>query len=444
MSTIQNSLKNAMLTQSLSLPFETNDPVQYEDRQTEYYEPETRVFIEKYAKYSSDYVIADVQGLNPAEPFEYTQIHLRFADIIRPSASMSRNFDSYKIVQVAERQYSYLRKGAKVNTMGSTWFVTNPVNLSGGGTAIVQKCDAVWHYLDYYGNVCSEPMCVDTLLMRANDADSQRSSMITKGYFTATMQYNEATASLLSTNARIILGTAAYRITGYSDFIQEFTSVEDSINMIEFSIRYEEPNDAIDDMVNKVAGGKTFKWDINVAGISTLYVGETEQFTATSIRTSGGNTETVSSTDEYPIDYIWSSSDENIATVDENGIVTAVATGTATITATLAQNPNAYESFDILVAEATTSPHIVFTDTLPESLNAYDNIALTALYVENGQETPYIVEWSFSGAEERCYSVDVDDNDIVIHCWAGSIEPLVITASYNGYSASVSLILEGI
>ena len=50
----------------------------------------------------------------------------------------------------------------------------------------------------------------------------------------------------------------------------------------------------------------------------------------------------------------WSSSDEDVATVDENGVVTAVAGGTATITATSTVNENITATCDIKVLKHTT------------------------------------------------------------------------------------------
>ena len=50
----------------------------------------------------------------------------------------------------------------------------------------------------------------------------------------------------------------------------------------------------------------------------------------------------------------WSSSDEDVATVDENGVVTAVSGGTATITATSVVNENITATCDVRVLKHTT------------------------------------------------------------------------------------------
>lgn len=438
-------LKNTRLTGSSSFSLKQFNPSQYSERQKQYFNAETRLYNEIYAKYSSDYIEVQAQGLIPEEPFEYTTVHMRFSDIVRSSSAISYEFDNYKVVDIAERQYTYLRIGAKIIAMGSTWLVINPDNMSGVlGKSIIQRCDAVWHYYDYYGNVCSEPMCFDRRLAKANDSDAQRATMITKGYFDAKMQYNEATKQLF-TNSRMILGTSAYHVTGFSDFIQEFTEDINSVNLLMFDVRYEEPNDAIDDMENRVAGGKTFHWDINISGQPTIMVGESVQLTATSTRTAEEKTEVVVDTEEHPVYYLWESSDESVVTVDRDGLVTAVAEGEATISCTLAQNPNKKEEYAITVAGSGAEPHISFTSTIPEVLGMFKTTTISAEFFENGQATGEEITYTFSGAEEHTYTATVgNDNTVTIKCWGGSVQPLTITAEYGGYSNSISVYLEGI
>lgn len=442
---IEKALKNARVIGNNSFAIKQYIPPQYSERQKQYFLTETRLFTEQAAKYATDYIEVLAQGLNPAEPFAYTKVHMRLSDIVRSSSAISYEFDNYKMVDIAERQYQYLRIGAKIIAMGSTWLVINPDNMGNVlGKSIIQRCDAVWHYLDYYGNVCAEPMCFDRRLAKANDSDAQRATMITKGYFDCKVQYNEATKQLF-TNSRIILGSSVYRITGYSDFIQEFTEDVNSVNLLQFDVRYEEPNDAIDDMENRVAGGKTFAWDINVLGTPTIMAGEAAQLTAASTRTAEEKTEIVTSTEEHPIYYLWESSDESVATVGNDGLVTAVSEGEATITCTLAQNQNKTQTYTITVAGSVTEPHISYTSTIPDTLGMFKTVTISAEYYENGQPTGNEITYSFSGADENAYTATVKDgNTVDIKCWGGSVRPLEITASYGDISNTVSLYLEGI
>ena len=435
---IQKSLKNAMLAGSGLVSWHNNMPTQYSGKQHQYYSPETRTFTQLMAQYSSDFVEAQIQGINPDNPMEWQTRLMRFADIVKPNAAIQRNFDDYKMILMADRDIEYIAPGSKIVTMGSTWLVVNPENISGGdGSAIVRRCNAVWNHFDYYGNVVSEPIIVENTRANANDSDQQASLIINKGYFNVRCQYNDATRQI-DTNTRLILGTGAYRVTGYSDFEQEFTGDYSTIRILSFTVRYEETNGVIDDMDNHVAGGKAFLWDISVSGQSNLHVGATAQLTAQSIR----NGETVASTAENPISYDWESSDESIVTVDENGFVTATGEGSATVRVKLSQNTAWHTNFAITVTE--TADGVEFTSTVPQTLGAYESVTLTAAYFEDGEEMPDVLAWTLTGASQSAYSASVNGNSITITCYGYSASPLNVEAAANGYTASAEITLEGI
>lgn len=434
---IQKSLKNAMLTVGGMVPYATNSPGQYEDRQTQYFSSESKTFVQEYARYANNYVSARVQGIDLKNPLAWQTRTLRLADVVRPSAAILRRADNYKMVLFADRDVEYLAPGSKIVAMGSTWLVTNPFNLSGGdGAAIVERCNAVWNYLDYYGNVVSEPMVVSNRRADANDSDAQEANLITKGYFNVTMQYNDATRQI-DTNTRFILGTGAWRVTGYSDFLQEFTGDYDSVRIIEFTIRYEEPNDELDDMENHVAGGKQFSWEIFVTGAPVLTVGSTVKFTAESLRNA-------SAVDDHDVFYIWSTADESVAVADVLGNVTGAGAGTTTLRCTLAQNRAIYTETALTVGEAPEDNRVAFTDEPPEALRAYEDCEISAAFFAGGAATEERVTFTFSGAREDSYRVMVTGNTVTVYCFGYSETPLLVTAARGEYSATASIWLLGI
>lgn len=436
--TIKQNIKNGLLT-AAGLPRKAdNQPAQYADRAKRYFADETKAFVQEYAQYSSDFFVGEAQGLLPDAPQEWVKVRMRMADVVRPSAVVTRRYDDYKYILLEPAYYDYVRPGTKFKAMGCYWLMINPRNISVyGAGGIVRRCNAVWNYLDYYGNVQSEPMVVENFMANANDSDSQESVMITKGYYNVAMQYNEVTAQL-DTNSRMILGSGAYYLTGYGDFLQEFTGDYSSVRLLEFSLRYEEPNYTIDDMVNHVAGGKLFSWNIAVNGKPTVAVGDSVTLTASSMR----NGSTVVSTEENPVSYVWSSSDESIATVDDFGQVLGVSEGDATIYCQLAQNPEKTAEFSLSVASPEAS-YIAFADAATDELNAYSSMTVSAAYYENGVQQSDTLAWDFSGAEQGSYTAEVDGNSVLIKCWGGSVKPLTITASFGEYSESITLNLLG-
>ena len=437
---IQKSLKNAMLTGNGLISWNNNTPTQYNGRQHQYFSPETRTFTQMIAQYSSDFVEAQMQGIDPDNPYEYQTRMIRMADIVKPTAAIQRNFDDYKTILVADRDIEYIMPGSKIVTMGNTWLVVNPLNVSGSdGCAVVRRCNAVWNFLDFYGNIQSEPLVVENTRANANDSDNQQSLLISKGYFNVICQANENTRQI-DTNTRFILGSAAYRVTGYSDFETEFTGDYSSVRTFSYTIRYEEPNNAIDDMVNHVAGGKTFSWDVSISAADTLRVGGTAQFSAKSVR----NGEIVPQSGDNPVSYAWTSSDETVITVDKNGLVTAFSEGYAQITATLEQN-TAY-SATVGVRVQDTAKGVQFISTPPKSLGAYESTTISAAYFDGGEETDEPLEWTFTRADETAYTYQVSDDgkSVTITCFGFSQNPLTVTASYGAYEVPVKIRLEGI
>lgn len=427
MGDLQEQLRNAAMTAGRRVYAPSNAPGQYASRQQQYYGDETTRFTEQYAQYASDYFKAEVQGLDPNDPTKWQTYYLRMADVGKATMTTTHRMDDFKRVLFADRKVDYLKPGCKIVAMGSTWLAVNPNNISGvGAGGVVQRCNAVWNHLDWYGNVLSEPLAVDRYLARANNTDTQEAMNLTKGYFDVKCQNNAETAQL-GENSRMILGSGGYHVTGFSDFLQEFTGDYSTVRLLEFSIRYEEPNYTIDDMVNHVAGGLEFSWDITVSGKPNLLAGDTAQFTAASRR----NGKSVSSTQEHPIGYVWSSSDTEVATVDENGLVTAVGEGTCTITATLAQNGKYSASFSVSVENASAEGSVRFLTTVPETLAMYDSVTLTAAYFNNGEQTDNALTWLFDGADSEDYTAAVNGNSVTITCYGGSVKPLVVVASYD-------------
>lgn len=438
---IRDSMKNALLANGDVAAYQTNAPGQYADKQREYFSDETKAFTQEYAKYASTYVSARVQGLDAKNPLAWQRRMVRLVDIVRPSAAILRRADNYKLVLFADRDVEYLPPGAKIEAMGSTWLVTNPFNISGGdGAGIVERCNTVWNHLDYYGNVVSEPMIVTNRRADANDPDAQQGNLITKGYFTAAIQYNAETAQI-DTNTRMILGTGAYKVTGYSDFLQEFTGDYESVRLLEFTLRYEEPNAQIDDMVNHVAGGKTFSWEVSVAGARTLPVGRTAAFFAASRRMG----ERVWVTEKYPVSYLWTSSNEAVATVDENGSVSAVSAGAAVIRAALAQNPLYFAETTVEVTTAEAEGAVAFTSGVPEVIEPFDDVTITAGWFDaSGTETDEALSWEASGAADGTYLTFFGSKACTIYCFGYSETPLTVTARYGEHSVSAEIRLEGL
>lgn len=438
---LQENIKSGILSSGDSRVFiPTNRPDQYSSRQKEYFAKRTASFREKKLKYATDYFVGQVQGLVLEDPTKWITTRFRMAEVVRPSSAIQRDFDDYKMVMMEDPTIDYIPQGAKFDAMGSIWLMWNPANVSApGATGIVRRCRATWNHLDYYGNLLQEPLIVENTVAQDSSGKYREFTNETQGYFTITCQKNGYTTQL-DNNSRLILGAGAYRITGFTDFLEEFTGDFDSVRLIRFVVRYEEPNDRIDDMVNHVAGGKEFNWEITLSGTPSLYVGNTGKIVPTSQR----NGVIVTDSAENPITYAWESSDETVCTVDEDGNLVAVGAGTAVISATLEQNPAHSAQMTVSVEDAENTKAVLFKGTMPDKLRYYETATISAAYYEDGQETDKPVKFYFSGADTGTYSAEVNDNTVTVTCYGGSVEPLTIYAQHGNCEATTSVKLIGI
>lgn len=444
----EKDVQQAKLHMGAIIPVAGNLPGQYADKQHEYFQTATSLFRHQYLQYASDFVEADMQFWpNGGNEAEWRTVKLRFAEVVRPTAAIQRDFDDYKQIIPQDPRIQYIRQGTKIRAMGSVWLVTNPANISGGeGMAIVRRCNAVWNHLDYYGNIVSEPIIKENVRANASSPDVQIDQQIVNGYYNITCQYNEFTRQA-NDNTRIVLGdqgnpfenAKAYRITGFGNFTREFTEDASSVRLLSFTIRVQTKNSDTDDLVNCVADGKNFRWDMRMTGPNIVGTGETAQFSAASMR----NGETVESTEENPISYVWTVSDPEIASIDQNGVLTAIRAGNVRVTAVLAQNTQKSASMELTVNGSGSG--IRFFGSIPPYLGPLDSFTMQAVVYENGTEVRTEVHFTLSGADENAYSYSVYGyNRLTVTCFGYSETPLTITATAWDYAESVTVGLEGI
>lgn len=372
-----------------------------------------------------------VQGINQDDWYAWTPVKLRASLLVEPTTGDELSSTWQKIV-ILDKNINYLSNGAYVRFNNSTWIVFNPENVAQEiGVAVVAKCTTTYNNYDWYGNLVKTPMYFAKGMMLASEPFFQEYSILPDGYNHAILQLNEATKGIIN-NTRIILGKSAFVVSGLVDFAREFTDDEDSVHVLRTDIRATETMPA-DDLINHVAEGDNFDVQIIVSGLDRVTEGMTSALTATMQR-NGVLTE---ATEEHPITYTWESSNESIATVDANGIVTAVSEGTCTIRATLVQNTNVHTNFAITVEGLIIQDYVAFVTAVPETMFAYDTLVLKASYFENGIETEDSVSFFVSGA-----SCTADGNELTIHA-SSTGTTITVTATAHDVSATRTIEVEG-
>lgn len=453
---LADNVKQARVLSGYAPHVVKDEPAEYADKEHEFFTSVTSLFRQDRLRFASDFVDADVQIINEAGNLTWTPLRLRFANVVRPSSAIQRNFDDYKQVIPENPHIGYLRSGAKIKSMGSTWLVVNPDNISGGeGSAIIRRCNAVWNHLDFYGNIVSEPIIVENARANASSPDTQVEENIATGYFQVTCQYNDFTRQA-NDNTRIILGDAgnpyenakAYQITGFGNFFREFTEEANSVRLLTFTIRVLTKNDDADDLVNCVAGAKNFSWEAYLSGPDKRSV---EQGAMNYLVKTIRNGKQISHTATQPVQYTYEVDDESVArivsTANEQVRIEPLSAGTVTLTATLVKNPAIQAVKEITVDQPTEC--VRFAQTAPAFLSPFQTVRITAFNYDETGQIAYAPPVSFvcSGAREGSYGFTYPANHAIeITCYGYSETPLIVTAvgngAFEGYTDSLEIRLE--
>ena len=426
-SNLQNSIKNGLLTSSRLNNVVTNAPANTSPKCSKYND-EATAYYHEYAPYASNVFEAEIQGLDYNDFYAWTKVHIRSSNVINPSTGENLS-TSWQDILILDRKVDFLPIGAYVKYNNNTWIVYNPDNIaSPTGNGIVIRCNTTYNTLDYYGNLIKTPMFYAKGTVLASSPYYMEFSATIDGYQHVIMQLNEVTKKITN-NTRIILGKSAFGMYGVSDFPEEFTGDPNSCHIFRADLRLQETIEA-DDLVNHVADGKHFKFNIHIGASDTMRQGGTQKLTVDAYR----NNIAVQSSEDTPLTYLWSSSDESVATVDENGLVTANGEGYCQITCTLQQNTNVTDVCGINVLES-SEPYIDFTSPVPDAIKAFTSLDITAIYFENGQPTENVVDWTLKRADDKSYSYTVSGNTVSIMTYAPSADPLEIYATYSGATA---------
>ena len=421
--------------------------------QNQYFQSETAAYTQHMGQYASNVYAADCQGLNPDSFYDWQKVKLRSIRAAQAQTGETMPDDWQSIYLISPANYTYIPQGAMLKYADNTWIVYKGKNVSAIlGSAIVRRCNAVINLLDWYGNVVAVPISYAKMGTLGNAPHTTENTITSKNYIACICQLNGYSQNFRE-NTRILLGGTAYAMRGLDNFTREFTDDPDSVHLLTFTIERVEVQ-PFDNVELGVADYGGFNWELHVDWNNSMRVGVTQQLAVTSRR----NNEKVATSEEHPISYVYTSSDENVLTVDENGNVTAVGEGEATITVALAQNPDISQTVDIEVP-AEENEYVAFTTTVPKTIHEGESIEIGAAFFQNGLVTNFPVKITISGVEDgvadfnrvtksqslaltgRVHSGEAHaegvetDSRILLNIYHASQKPLIVTATRGSYSA---------
>lgn len=425
---LKNNLTQARMGRNQNnIPNNTNN-LNAIGQQPQHFMESQRIFMATYGLESSEAVKVQIENLrgDKDEGF-YEPFMCLVGKGITKSATSARNPDDYKDIFILDPTIGYIQRGTKAKMFRSTFLALKPDNYSSViGNSIFRKCNVLYRYLDEYGNLIKEPFIIDEVSQRT-DANSDTNTMVLpRDTYFCTMQINSKTKHFTQ-DSRMILKGKSFTARNITDFLQEFTDDEESARLVTFSLFLTQAEFANDDLDNNIVDGKAFSWIIQLPFETIkLNKGETGTLVATSLKNGV--------IPNIPYSYIWTSDNENIIKINNNGEYQTNISGTTTITCRLEQNINIYKTIDVSVY--TTIPDnytISFDPVAPNQIATNTSITLKCFVFNNGiADTIVPVVFTFSNATTSAYKItDITANSVKIWCNTVSIKPLIVTATAN-------------
>lgn len=426
---------------------------------TQFFQNETQAYTQEMGVYASNVYAADCQGLNPDDFYNWSRIKIRSIRAAQAQTGETMPDDWQRIYIIDPARYTYIPQGAMLKYADNTWVVYKGKNMEAIlGAAIVRRCNAVINVLDWYGNIVTVPMSYSKMGTLGNAPHTTENTITSKNYIACICQLNEYSRQFHD-NTRIILGDTAYAMRGMDDFTREFTDDPDSVHLLTFTIERVEVQ-PFDNVELGVADYGGFSWELHVDWSNSMRPGMTQTLAVSSRR----NNVLVEDSDEHHISYLYESTDESVLTVNEYGMVTAVAEGEADIIVSLSQNPG-IEQYVHIEVPAAENEYVAFTTTVPKTLHEGESVAIGAALFQNGIATNYPITITFSNVEAgvigfgRSYSTEgfAISNEVYsgeaysavlepgshmrVNVYHASYRPLIVTVSYGEYSDTAEILL---
>lgn len=276
----------------------------------------------------------------------------------------------------------------------------------------IKKCNNVLKWLDSNGNELTYK-CVIEDKINNSDLDENKQIIIPEGGIIVHCQLNTYTDEI-SENYRFIFGKQVFKVNALIDYA--------STGFITFIMKKCAINDN-DDFVNGIANNNLYNYTLTIDQDNfTQNVSYTTTLTSTIIL------------DEEIVNksVIWSSSDENKATIDDNGVLELLSTGTVIITCTMSDNVEVSDSITIIISASLPSEN----DTIisPNNTTLYQGQSQTYTiynYIDDVIQLDTFTITS-SGVSTDNYTISVTDNGFTVtNIKSYTTSPLVITCVNN-------------
>lgn len=252
-----------------------------------------------------------------------------------------------------------LSHATKIGTLyyfdSNYWIAINSdINKNLAATVLIKRCNNLLKWIDNNGNIHSVPCSIDYLLKENRDYSTAGSSLVNPAaQMEIIVQFNDET-NLIKPNQRFLFGNAsnwhAYKVLGggVNNFNNMETSNNDTVGLLRISTGINYLNEDTDNLTLGIADYYTNVYTLSLSK-STLSGNPGGTYHLVSTVTYNGNTVTRN--------LVWSSDNEDVATVSTLGLVTFVSSGSCTITCEIDNNPSASDTCALTVTSVPVSEY---------------------------------------------------------------------------------------
>lgn len=256
-----------------------------------------------------------------------------------------------------------IKRGDLINWDGENWLIISEIGQKRYSyyKGIIQKCNYNIKF-NFQGTIKEFPAIVDSKVF---DTETNQFFSVPAGKIVVTMQSNVDSENI-NIGQRFIKMKQAWKVTGIDRTNNGLLMLWCDLDTITAS----------DDVVNEVANAGDYVYTIEITNGETASIQEGSTLQLTTQVKLNGNVVTDKTV-------TFSCDNPSIASVDENGLVTAISAGDCIITAYLADNPQVY---DIITIVVTALPQHNYAVTISGSTSIVKNYTstYTATFTDNG------------------------------------------------------------
>lgn len=339
--------------------------------------------------------------------------------------------------------------GMKFRWKNNIWLVQNTDGMSShtSKSCVARRCNNVLRFYNKDGKKIYEPCCMDDVI-RFTNTNRTQDIVTSRGEYVILVQKNANTLQL-KPNDRFLFGTPQQRQclriygTGIRNFINSYTEDENSPSLTQIYLEHYQYDTQLDNLEEGFCNAYRNQFKIEIGTTSTIYqVGSQRIMKATAYK----NDKVIDSAIK------WKTSDENIATITEDGNFSAINSGNVTITAYLENNNDIYCTLDLKIESTTIiennvveiSPNITY---LLSGQGQNEQEFEVYLY-KNGikQENTFMIQDTSENVPKNKYRITIIDGN---HFKVENLEmymdkPIIITCTSGNISKSINIELRGL